>query len=373
MRFARGVWALILVSFFAFPVWAGKSCYNIFATDGLKSDAYIKLRENNRATWKFVKFKNSLIPKKFRAEGQVVGDPHIKNFAWVYSAKYNGFYLIDYDDVGQAPFWGDVLRLLVTSQTAAPEMSLKPFVKAYAEGLRGEAYPAPRVLAKMEGKRSKYFEGKHLKMLRELTVKMKQLKFPGLKDIQVIPATLPEIQNLFSEVKDDFLEDLSAEFVSDIEALDFAYRTRDIGGSKFLPRFWVLVRGPFVNDYEIFEYKQLARPSTDEFQDQGDSIARVEAAIKLFSNKKVDVRFSPLKTAPMDFWRKPVEPDYLDLADLFINKPKERVDVINYIAYYLGRLHSASAPKKYISAVIGDRAEFADLIQSLADEFLGGD
>lgn len=76
------------------------------------------------------------------AEGIVVGDTHMANFAPIPVRLMNGTremrYLdIDFDDAGRAPFAYDFLRLVVTTKATKRDTKVKELVDAYVRGLTG--------------------------------------------------------------------------------------------------------------------------------------------------------------------------------------------------------------------------------------------
>jgi hypothetical protein len=124
---------------------------------------------------------------------------------------------------------------------------------------------------------------------------------------------------------------------------DVAYRSKNSGGSRGLPRFWFLVENKALDLVEVVEFKALTEPATANWSRQADTHARVGEAMAAFWNGFSDPRFGSVRLAGIDFWMRPMDPDWLRLNDWLDGSTEsadERVKRLSQaLAHRIGLLH----------------------------------
>jgi hypothetical protein len=206
--------------------------------------------------------------------GIVTGDPHILNFGDVQLKDGGGkFGLIDIDDAGvNAPLAGDFLRYFIGNQISPYKVMPKDLFKAYIDGLNGKKMDKPNYLTKTRDKTDRDFSSLQEKRLSKMILRDSFSPEAGLTRLEDTP---PEIQALYEQVLPSFKSEMTG-----YKILDVGYRSKEVGGSKGLPRFCFLIE----KDHErhIWEFKMEIAPATSLFASQPDPLARFQYIVNTY-------------------------------------------------------------------------------------------
>jgi hypothetical protein len=273
---------------------AGKQCDALFEAPGKKVDyafpasaAWRKtpgnlfdgFRANAAHNWNYFKTNSSRsknLREAFGVEGIVVGDFHILNFGEIERPdKKRKIGLIDLDDGGVGPLFGDFARGAVGNQISPYKIPMKEIWKAYLMGLQGKKTKEPEVVEKALGKSQKDYLEVQEQNLHKLTGNGKFSAEAGVTPISEAPESIAKI---FRESQSAFKQPLG-----DATILDFGFKIKETGGSQNIPRFWFLVEKD--KEKSIIEFKTLGQPAIDLFQAQLAAGNRIASLIATYRPK----------------------------------------------------------------------------------------
>jgi hypothetical protein len=266
--------------------------------------------------------------------GWCAGDAHPENFGALIGKDGSSLFAIDdIDDAGPCPLAMDLFRFLLTAQMSPGQMHLHDLLAAYSKGLAQDKMREPAVLTEILKKSADHGQEVDKKEVdgRKL-VRNSETRELSQAEREILNATLAET--------------LSFHFT----VLDQVEKQKDSGGSAFLPRFEVLVEEP--NGLLHLEFKTQVQPAVAAVSD-GKMPAqkqRITRTLQLEQQGKASPlqRFADWNGTPM-FMR----PRYAGIIEVKLKKLKdgEVVDLLEYEAYELGRLHAQTAPKDWADRV----------------------
>lgn len=291
------------------------------------------IRSNPTHFWSWARQQNWLqIKELLKYQGQIVGDPHIGNFADVHNSRgVSEFSVVDIDDGGVGPFILDFIKFASYVKFVYPEVNQYALYSNYKRGLEGESY---RAIAELENALSMTYADLFKKSQKKVDKKTSKNKFKKdemeLSDLDKLPIDDQKIAGDLSEylLKQDGVEQI----------LDVGFRVPTKGGSKGRKRYLYLIR--FNNHSEIVEFKELGNPATAFYQNQKENRERIRNLSEYYL-RVPEAGFTALRFREKDFWfRKKYLQDFDDDAiDELDFAAKARH--LFYIANYMGRMQRA--------------------------------
>lgn len=340
----------LLSVFVSHPANAGTTTY--LKTDTCSWPEVKPLKEGSEIStytfhyWDFVKkeFKQ-IFPAELNTEGTVIGDYHFQNVTAFFNTSLNKMDLAvaDFDDVGVAPLYADLMKFFSFLKTKEKNIFLDSIIKNYIKGLNEKTHSNIYNLAPSElktllkqnmswalKKQKEYVDGK---------IKNTSSKFQpqeGLQDIKNLPSRYYLLQI-------DTLSKIEREG----EVLDSGFTIHSSGSSVGMLRLQYLTYNS--QQFKIYELKQTRCPGTQLYKPQLASLSeRILEASKIF-----DSYF---------FWKETKVIPYM--SDHFILKEKtynplkfidpKKINSVNmqeyanYFSYLLGFYHSKTAKKEYV-------------------------
>ncbi|QDK46089.1 hypothetical protein DOM22_13435 [Bdellovibrio sp. ZAP7] len=232
---------------------------------------FMAFRSNAPHYWNWLRENNVPI---MSARGIVTGDPHILNFGDV-QLKEGGakFGLIDIDDAGvNAPLAGDLLRYYIGNQISPYKVASKDLFKAYVEGLTGKKMNKPRYLEKARDKADRDFKTLQENRISKLISDNTFAPDSGLTALENFPA---DVRTLYEQSLEVFKTEMTG-----YKILDVGYRTKESGGSQYLPRFNFLVEKG--KERHIWEFKLETTPAISLFVRQPDAQSRFNYVVNVY-------------------------------------------------------------------------------------------
>lgn len=304
-------------------VYSGKTEYDTFRSNA-----------NDFWAWSHGHVK-SYLPKSLLTEGLIAGDPHAMNFGDLYlSGQKTKITLVDLDDSGHGAFLLDFARLLISIKMSPSELKTKKIWKAYLKGLRQESLDdVPGFIEKVMDKTRDEWLSEQEDFIAHKTKNGKLDKEElGLKPLsQLNKKDLAKAKLLIAKV---------ASVLPGAVVLDSAFKVKEDGGSRGLLRVWVLTEQN--GKLGIHEFKEMAMPATNYFEDQKDQLARLEEVTKTFWGVADPAEYKVVSIDGGSFWLRPRYKYELKFnADKIDSDKKfEKYEKWNeFIAYLLGRLH----------------------------------
>jgi hypothetical protein len=178
--------------------------------------------------------------------------------------------------------------------------------EAYLAGLRGEAAAMPKEINEALATTHKETEDERLRYIAKKT-SGKQFLYEelGLKSpSQMTRSQKTELQAVLMASKEFFK-------TQSWEAVDYGVRINDSGSSMGLERYWVLVQKDGDLD-QIIEFKKMARPAAEFYQEQLDTNERIEE-IKAVYGQNLSSRFQVMSAGDATFWMRPRRSNVVDL------------------------------------------------------------
>lgn len=261
--------------------------------------------------------------------GWCVGDAHLENFGFIIQKVEANpvstlFTANDMDDSGPCPLILDLDRLVVSAslldKNILQEEVLSKLHQAYLSGLAHSKVQMPEVLSK-----------KQMSSLRKGFV-VQPKKMSGDKFVR---------DTVTSEVNDDLKKRIQ-KLLPFYNVVDVVATVKKNGGSVGLKRYQALVLGK-KNEFLHLEFKPLLKPAVAAVSSENipDDEIRIANSVRYFQSESVHENY---KVVSLDHQNYLIRPRYwgnedLDMASL---SQKEKIEVLIYEAYVLGRIHSSS-------------------------------
>lgn len=288
------------------------------------------IRSNPGHFWSWARQQNwSNLKDLLKFQGQVVGDPHIGNFADVHNRQgVTEFSVVDIDDGGTAPFILDFIKFASYVKFVYPELNQQALYRAYKKGLDGEAMPA---IEELEKALTMSYADLFKKSQKKVDKKTSKQKFKKdemeLSELDKLPI---DDQKIAGDLSEYLLQQEGVE-----QILDVGFRIPQVGGSKGRKRYLYLIR--IRGHLEIVEFKELGDPATAYYQTQKGNPDRIRDLSAQYL-RVPDAGYAAVRFREKDFWfRKKYMHEFDDgtIEDLdFATRSKH----LFFIANYLGRM-----------------------------------
>ncbi len=298
------------------------------------------------------------------AEGVVVGDTHLANFAPIPVRLNDGStvmrYLdVDFDDAGRAPFAYDFLRLVVSTKATKRDTKLKELVDAYVRGLTGGApVAAPADLVDDLAMSS----DQYLKLLSaDIDSKTGSGKFrmkPGKIEPYRGPLTVEQASALLPGYR----------------VLDLAIRPVDDSNDD--ARIWIYSKDSAGRD-RLFELKQYVPTRLNAWAPQAErGLWFDEVRSALWSSDISRGEYDLIDVAGLgSYWFREKKLTLIDIP--YSDNGKKAVAYVralaNFDAYILGQLHGAQASSAPFASQLRNpvsRNEFEERVKEASKAYL---
>lgn len=268
-------------------------------------------------------------------QGQVIGDPHLKNvFDYRAGRAKARLAVADIDDGGKGPLVLDFVRYVTYLEASDLETKVGVLFKAYLEGLKGRDVEESSLLEEARAETAATIEGLHTRYVNKY-VSGDQFDYGGLGLIPVSRMSRGQKEEL-EAITGVVLKKSGYEKV-----WDRGFRMNDSGSSAGLGRFWFLL-GSNAKPTRILEAKELDRPALDYYEPQGPAPARVAAVVKAYSEDGFDpTLFGVISGAGKNYWLRPRKYQALDLDDK--HSPAEKRAFADVVAQWIGARQRAQA------------------------------
>lgn len=201
-------------------------------------------------------------------DGLILGDVHVENFGLIKSGSGTNvkfkFSVNDFDEVGQGPYYSDVLRLLTSAKMAEKDLDpkvvkdhMKCLLKAYTAGMKGKTKNKKEdkcAVGKMEeeNENSMYPYSKNMLSAEEDAKKEYLESFVKIPDLSKMKDSCDDY-TLLSNRNEMFTPDVPGSFVPIYTGSK--KRCKVSGGSGLLSRTQYVVKGP---QNKLIEVKTIA-------------------------------------------------------------------------------------------------------------------
>ncbi|WPU65993.1 DUF2252 family protein [Peredibacter starrii] len=259
--------------------------------------------------------------------GQIVGDAHVGNFGLLLDNKGKpAMTLVDYDDVGEAPLFLDVMRL---SQSASyvDDFDMTKFLEAYKRGLKGTDHQVSQYMTDLQAKSIKGGQ----------TPKAKVLTTPQGPRFgeKTEPATAlqPAQQKSLEKV-------LQTKFGKNTKLHDSYSTMKESGGSAYGTRYHGLVE--IDGKITFVEFKEIMKGGVIGWGKKAATDGkRVEGAMNTYLGKGFDENLSVVKIGDKSYQMR-FKTEGNKAIDVSAVSKKEVENVIADEFYILGTLHRRS-------------------------------
>lgn len=349
----------ILTVFWQVPqAHSAESCQVVYSEKSSKASfrkgktEYDTFRSNANDFWAWShQHVQSYLSKNLLTEGLIAGDPHAMNFGDLYlSGQKTKITLVDLDDSGHGVFLIDFARLLISIKMSSSELKTKKIWKSYLKGLRQESLDdIPRFIEKVMDKTRGDWLSEQEDFIANKTKNGKLDKEElDLKPLsQLNKKDLARAKLLIAKV---------GSVLPGAVVKDSAFKVKEDGGSQGLLRVWVLVEQN--GKLGINEFKEMAPPATQYFENQKEQQARLQEITKMFWGVENPAEYKVVSIDGDNFWLRPRYKYSLKFnADKIDSDKKfERYEEWNeFIAYLLGRLHGKQPQAKALRATLQEK------------------
>lgn len=330
------------------------------------------IRSNTTHYWRWLKINQKKYPEltaPLKYEGLIFGDPHMGNFAPAFVLLNSGKYAlrfvpVDFDDIGQGPFIGDLIRFIIASEAVdRKSVKKKEIITSYLLGLKN-----PNM--KLD---------KYLPDLIEDALAMTVDDFSQLQDKYVDKKTTAQ---KFKRKKDELVSYSNKSIRKDVtdllkskgyKVLDIVQKIVERGGSKDALRLWALVEGG--KHGHIMEFKEWQETGISAYGEQTSLQERLKQLYPIFWP-----RLNPETYTIVDINKKPffLREKHKSLLDIpySANSDPERVFINKYsnaCAIALGQIHGRQAAAttswlKWLEQHSVDELE--EILQPTIDDYL---
>lgn len=269
-----------------------------------------------------------LLKKTKSYAGWCVGDAHPENFGIL--LQDNGkalFTMNDMDDSGPCPVILDFFRILVSSRLYMPKIDIHEIIESYLAGLKNKEASLPGPIKSMT-----------LDALKKgHQIAAKDLQGNALKRKADISEVDPVIKTQITSL---LQENYRSE---DLRVLDVIGTSKVAGGSGGLQRYRVLITNTKQELIQL-ELKELTTPSIASVATAAipDQSLRMERALQVSQGQGFSHYYNVFKIQGKSMLLRPKFSGNrgVRLAD---SSDHDNLQIINFEAYLLGRLHSGIA------------------------------
>lgn len=301
------------------------------------------------------------------AEGIVVGDTHLANFAPIPVRLTDGTtqmrYLdIDFDDAGRAPFVYDFLRLVVTTKATKRDVKVKELVDAYVRGLTGGApVAAPKDL---EDDLSLTADDYTKRLSKDIDSRTSAGKF------KMKPGKVEPYKGALTLAK-------AASLLPDYTVLDLALRPVDASSDDGDARIWIYVKDSANRD-RMFELKLYVPTRLTVWGTQAERAQWIdEVRSTLWPSEIARGEYELIDIEGMGtYWLREKKLTLIDIP--YSAQDKKSVQYVRtlavYDAYILGQLHGRQPSSGPLAARLRNPVElgaFQERVKEAAKAYLG--
>ncbi|MCX7977807.1 MAG: hypothetical protein N2578_02265 [Bdellovibrionaceae bacterium] len=303
------------------------------------------MRSNPRWSWAWFAHNRASYGKAMEelisASGVVAGDlkPDNIDLVWDEEAKKFSLGLIDLDDGGRGSFLGDLFHTLVYNEIWHTPIPFGEAVEFYLKGLRNQSHPIDF---------SRIHPIDHERRLRKHAQSLQRMASDEsyfFKELKLVPVDALKGENRkIYEMSWPQIRDFASRFGSVIR---HGVRVKDSGGSAYIPRFTLLLRGD--SDFRLIEFKFLPDPAVAVYEpSQPPHRERIDELVLHYGlGGPIRSTVGVLQTRAGDFLVRYRRVDYLDGGEPPRDHEEKKVhkEYARFMFYWLGSAHAKQSPE----------------------------
>lgn len=271
--------------------------------------------------------------------GWCVGDAHPENFGiLIQKDGPNIFTMNDMDDSGPCPIAYDLLRMLVSSRLYMSDIDAQEIIKSYTDGLNGKNASIPNTIKSMDKDATKAGKEISSKKLNGNTFKRKS-----------------SMEEVGSSIKAEISSVLQAQYKNEkLRVLDIVATSKVGGGSGGLQRYQILITNADKHFIHL-ELKELVTPSIAPVATASipDQATRIKKTIQINLGLSASLYYNVLSIQGKSMLLRPKFSGNkgVTLAD---SSEKENIEIINFEAFIMGRIHANSINVEDYTKALGN-------------------
>lgn len=328
---------------------------------------HLDLRTNIRHFWQWSHQQKQTpnLPQVFFDTAWIAADAHADNFAVVRDSQHSGVALVDVDDGGTGPLGFDVIRHVVMSRSQFPHIPIANFVAAYHSGLMMQARIPPERISQLVEVPHQQWMADRKAFFSQSVNRRGKFRNSYLKLQKIEKLSLSNLRD-FHELELELLKLFPGATVQ-----DRAFKIKDFGGSRGLPRYWFLLQTKGTSKRPagklILELKQMSTAAIEAIAPQHQHAQRVGKLIEHYWQEyPKDLYGVVTLKSGLAFWLRPRITPPLEAKDI-----SEEVDFALYWMWFHGMSHgSQSQAANYQTWVRDNPNEFQRLVEDLSGQYL---